>query len=424
MASNRTRPTLEIQYSPNESSSTSQDRTPQSPGILRASTAHPPVTAKSSLSVPVFGASIHSPRVAASSDSLMPANGQVVAEDVLLTGLPSPNASHAAYSQMEAWWRQQGPEPSTFQSARRKSRHYSRTTRLTTGGDCEPLLQAEPGYTDTKALREEQEFALRRAKLKAVNRTSALLAGFAMVAMVEVSLEVDKEYPTLLLVTFCIVTTLLVVVHLISLMISTCLLPNMEVYLEYREFSNYESPDRPFKKHIEVAWILSTGIGLVLMMMDIGLLIGIKFFPMDDAFKWVMTSGGIIVVPATIIFVYFSANYYQKLLLSHFYKQQRQMDSMGKLMADITDDNAARGGHRGLQPSQSIITDALPRFDVERMQSPHNSLTSGMDLEQTRFSPSSVGSVRHQNERTDTQLIRPGSGSTSMNEFQDCFNAP
>ena len=109
-----------------------------------------------------------------------------------------------------------------------------------------------------------QDFALRKSKLQAVNRTSALLAGFAMVAMVEVQIDSNEDYPTWLLVAFSCTTTLLVMVHLISLMISTCLLPNMEVYDQFGEKTYFPSPDGHFKRHIEVAWILSTGIGLVL----------------------------------------------------------------------------------------------------------------------------------------------------------------
>merc|ERR1712039_186678 len=116
-------------------------------------------------------------------------------------------------------------------------------------------------------LAKEQSFEMRRMRLKYVNRTSALLAGFAMVAMVEVSLDTDptRQYPTVLLVAFSVCTTLLVVVHLISLMISTCLLPNMEVHREFRARTilsniNIPSPVDGFKAHIETAWVLSTGV--------------------------------------------------------------------------------------------------------------------------------------------------------------------
>ncbi|CAG5094162.1 Oidioi.mRNA.OKI2018_I69.XSR.g13303.t1.cds [Oikopleura dioica] len=183
-----------------------------------------------------------------------------------------------------------------------------------------------------------------KAKLKAIAQTSALLAGFAMVAMVEVTLDNAVPYPSILLVLFSCVTTLLVIVHLFSLMIATCILPNIEAAVGIRKWSS--SPHNKFKSQIEVAWILSTGFGLVLFLIEVALLIWIKFWTIMDhgspsveettddtppttiepesdlpnnnpshrgAMLAAIIASVAFLVPGGIAFVYFGASFYSKL---------------------------------------------------------------------------------------------------------------
>lgn len=129
---------------------------------------------------------------------------------------------------------------------------------------------------DQKDTCQIKHVSLSEAKLKAIAQTSALLAGFAMVAMVEVALETTVKYPPELLIMFACITTLLVIVHLFSLMIATCVLPNIEAAIAIQKWTS--SPHTEFRSQIEVAWILSTGIGLVLFLVEVALLIWIKFW--------------------------------------------------------------------------------------------------------------------------------------------------
>ncbi|XP_029676040.1 calcium release-activated calcium channel protein 1-like isoform X2 [Formica exsecta] len=168
-----------------------------------------------------------------------------------------------------------------------------------------------PGYLSWRKLQ------LSRAKLKASSKTSALLSGFAMVAMVEVQLTKDTEVPKGMLIAFAVCTTLLVAVHMLALMISTCILPNIEAVCNLHSISLvHESPHERLHWYIEIAWAFSTLLGLLLFLLEIAILCWVKFYDFSDVAAW---SACVLLIPVLIIFVAFAIHFYRS-LVAHKYE--------------------------------------------------------------------------------------------------------
>lgn len=162
-----------------------------------------------------------------------------------------------------------------------------------------------------------RKLQLSRAKLKASSKTSALLSGFAMVAMVEVQLDSNTGVPSYMLVAFAICTTLLVAVHMLALMISTCILPNVEVVCNMHSIALVnESPHEMLHWYIEIAWAFSTLLGLILFLVEIAILCWVKFYDLSVAAAW---SACIVLIPVLIVFLAFAIHFYRS-LVTHKYE--------------------------------------------------------------------------------------------------------
>ncbi|KAJ0019507.1 hypothetical protein NQD34_007076 [Periophthalmus magnuspinnatus] len=189
---------------------------------------------------------------------------------------------------------------------------------------------------------------LSRAKLKATSRTSALLSGFAMVAMVEVQLEAEHVhvYPPGLLIAFSACTTVLVAVHLFALMISTCILPNLEAVSNVHNLNSVnESPHERMHHYIELAWAFSTVIGTLLFLTEVMLLCWVKFLPLklsNDGKNGTISSGEAaaiastcIMVPFGIVFILFAVHFYRTLVSHKTDRQIRELEQVIRLQNQL-----------------------------------------------------------------------------------------
>uniref|UniRef100_A0A1B6DJR3 Calcium release-activated calcium channel protein 1 n=1 Tax=Clastoptera arizonana TaxID=38151 RepID=A0A1B6DJR3_9HEMI len=162
-----------------------------------------------------------------------------------------------------------------------------------------------------------RKLQLSRAKLKASSKTSALLSGFAMVAMVEVQLKDNTKVPNEMLIAFAVCTTLLVAVHMLALMISTCILPNIETVCNLHSISlAHESPHDRLHWYIEIAWAFSTVLGLLLFLVEVAILCWVKFYDYSKTAAW---SACIILIPVFIIFLAFALHFYHA-MVTHKYE--------------------------------------------------------------------------------------------------------
>ncbi|XP_018651155.1 putative protein orai-1 [Schistosoma mansoni] len=153
---------------------------------------------------------------------------------------------------------------------------------------------------------------LSRAKLKATSRVSALLAGFAMVAIIELQVAVgESKPPEGLLFAFTILSCLLVVVHIMAVMISTCILPHIDSYTVPQDcYLIEEAPHNRLRTFVEVAWICSTVVGIILFLAVVTLAFWVKFWSVSSLSAIAAT---IVLIPAMLIFVIFAILFYRAL---------------------------------------------------------------------------------------------------------------
>ncbi|CAI9734560.1 Hypothetical predicted protein [Octopus vulgaris] len=200
-----------------------------------------------------------------------------------------------------------------------------------------PKIQLPPMTNETTAsVLSWRKLYLGRAKLKASSRTSALLSGFAMVAMVEIQFEEKSPLPDCLLVAFSVCTTLLVAVHLIALMISTCILPNIEAVSNMNSFSAVkESPHEKMRWYIEMAWGFSTGLGTLLFLVEIAILSWVKFYKPSVNAAMASTA---LVIPVLILFIIFGIHFYKRLVAHKYEHTERELQELKELVIKIDQD--------------------------------------------------------------------------------------
>lgn len=169
--------------------------------------------------------------------------------------------------------------------------------------------------------------------------------------MVEAELQPQYNYPRALLIAFSVCTTVLVAVHLFALLISTCILPNVEAVSNIHNLNSVsESPHERMHHYIELAWGFSTALGILLFLAEVVLLCWIKFLPVDSPAVaptkpsttaapnsgWqAALASTIIMVPVGVIFLVFTVHFYRSLVRHKTERHHQEIEELHKIKVQL-----------------------------------------------------------------------------------------
>lgn len=99
-----------------------------------------------------------------------------------------------------------------------------------------------------------------------------------------VEIEVSPDTPPGLLIVFAIHSAVLVFIHLLSLMLATFLLPELEAVGNLTSFQQYTSAlDIAKSFTVQLCWILSNVVGIIFLITEIILVAFVKFYPTEGS---------------------------------------------------------------------------------------------------------------------------------------------
>lgn len=156
--------------------------------------------------------------------------------------------------------------------------------------------------------------------------------------MVEMEFRTEGEHkvPFPLLLLFIIVTTLLVSVHMLALMISTCILPHIDAVAcvqDVEKSSLAESPHVKMRHYTAIAWTFSTVIGIFLFLLELAMIVWVKFWDVDGS--WIAIASSIMLIPVIVAFVYFAFNFYKQLVAHKFERSEKVLQELEALAEQI-----------------------------------------------------------------------------------------
>lgn len=121
--------------------------------------------------------------------------------------------------------------------------------------------------------------------------------------MVEV--ELDDNHSNGLLIPFAIFTSILIFVHLFSLMLATYMLPELDALSAVPHVQLTRRPGNITQGFcVKMTWLLSHALGIILFLVQFVLLAFVKFYPINRDTKYRYQAGiaaGVVIVTLTVV---------------------------------------------------------------------------------------------------------------------------
>lgn len=134
------------------------------------------------------------------------------------------------------------------------------------------------------------------------------------VAIVDLSLDGYTKHngSNTVIICYAVVSCLLVGVHLLALLMSTCVLPELKSFIRRNDLRNNQQHKKSLGSldiYIEIAWTVSTGVGLFLFLLELGFILWIK---MNGYSQSAAIAATITLCLIGIPFILFSVGFYTK----------------------------------------------------------------------------------------------------------------
>jgi hypothetical protein len=147
---------------------------------------------------------------------------------------------------------------------------------------------------------------------------------------VELSLDSYRAHTTneSLIVCYAIISCLLVGIHLLALLMSMCILPELKSVIRQSDFwinNQHSKPLSSLNVYIEIAWVVSTGLGLFLFLIELGIIIWIKV----SGFSQIAAISALVTLCIVgCPFILFAIGFYIRVTRAKIYLHQTDLDTI------------------------------------------------------------------------------------------------